>query len=149
MEKIRYSDRLEEMDFDRMSAMLSQAHWCQGIGAEELRISAENSSLQVGAFNEKGLQIGCARAISDKVRFAYVIDVFVDEAYRGKGIASEMMRFMLDNPSMKRVYQWFLITKDAHPLYRKVGFTDLTRQNEWMEIRRPRPDRSGTDWIKN
>lgn len=119
--------------------MLAKAYWCLGIGFDEVKRSAENSALVVGAFDENGLQVGYARAISDKARFAYVLDVYVDEAWRGRGIATAMLRRLLDHPSMADVYQWVLITRDAHELYRKLGFVVTARPLDWMEIRKPKP----------
>jgi len=139
MDKISYRDGLEAMDFTRITEMLSQAHWCKGIGIDEVRKSAINSALVVGAFNADGRQVGYARAVSDKVRFAYVLDVYVDEAYRKQGLGQGMMKFLLAHPSLADVYEWFLITKDAHEVYRKVGFGPMTRTGDWMEIRQPRP----------
>ncbi|HEY9053854.1 MAG TPA: GNAT family N-acetyltransferase, partial [Rectinemataceae bacterium] len=103
----------EAMDFPRVREMLSRAFWCTGIGEEEIRAGAANSALVVGAFSPEGVQVGFARAISDKVRFAYILDVYVDEDWRGRGIASAMMRRILGHPSLASVYQWLLITKDA------------------------------------
>jgi len=136
---IIYKDGYEAMDFERATEMLSKAHWCLGIGIDEMRKGAENSALVVGAFNEEGRQIGYARAISDKVRFAYIADVYVDEAYRKQGIGQGMMRYILAHPSLSDVYNWLLITRDAHEVYRKVGFSVVSRPLDWMEIRKPRP----------
>ena len=129
------------MDWDRVTEMLAQAFWCPGTEKEEVVKGAENSAIVIGAFDESGRQIGYARAISDKVRFAYIIDVFVDEAHRKQGIGQAMIRRMLNDPSMVDVYQWLLITKDAHEVYKKVGFKVTSRPLDWMEIRKPRPPR--------
>ena len=136
---ILYRDGCESMDFARVAEMLSKAYWCAGIGIEEIERSALNSALVVGAFDEANRQIGYARVISDKVRFAYILDVYVDEAYRKRGIGQGMIRHMLSHPSLADVYQWLLITKDAHEVYRKVGFSPVSRPLDWMEIRKPRP----------
>jgi hypothetical protein len=52
-----------------------------------------------------------------------------------------MIKFILNHPDLKDVYQWLLITKDAHGVYEKVGFTRTSRPNDWMEIRNKRPER--------
>lgn len=136
---ITYRDGYDAMDFERATDMLSKAYWCLGIGIDEMREGAKNSALVVGAFDSEGRQIGYARAISDKVRFAYVTDVYVDEGYRKQGIGQGMMRHMLNHPSLSKVYQWLLITRDAHEVYRKVGFTTMTRPLDWLQIWKPRP----------
>jgi GNAT superfamily N-acetyltransferase len=95
----------------------------------------------VGAFTTDNEQIGYARVISDKTRFAYILDVIVDEKYRKQGIGQAMVRFILAHQSLKDVYQWVLITQDAHGVYQKIGFNPLSRPADWMEIRQNRPDR--------
>jgi len=141
MTEIIYRDGIATMDLTRVTEMLAKSYWCPGIGLDEVREGAENSALLIGAFDESGRQVGYARAISDKMRFAYILDVYVDEECRGRGIGQGMIRHMLDHPSMARVYQWLLITKDAHEVYKKVGFSPVSRPLDWMEIRKPRPSR--------
>ena len=137
--EIIYRDGCDAMDFRRVTEMLSKAYWCLGIDIDEIERCAENSALVVGAFDGEGRQIGYARAISDKVRFAYILDVYVDEGWRKRGIGQGMMRHMLAHPSLSGVYQWLLITRDAHEVYKKVGFSVVSRPLDWMEIRKPRP----------
>jgi GNAT superfamily N-acetyltransferase len=131
----------ETMDFGAVTSMLADAYWCKGISREEVEESARNSAIVVGAFTEDGQQVGYARAISDKLRFAYILDVIVLEPYRGKGAAKAMMDRMIHGPEMSRVYQWLLITRDAHKFYEKLGFVVTSRPLDWMEIRKPRPSR--------
>jgi N-acetylglutamate synthase-like GNAT family acetyltransferase len=129
-----------EMDFDKVSDMLRDAFWCKGIKRNEVIQGAQHSALLVGAFAEKK-QIGYARVISDKTRFAYLLDVIVDDKYRRQGIGQAMVGFILNHPDLKDVYQWLLITKDAHGVYQKVGFNPVARPADWMEIRNNRQDR--------
>lgn len=130
----------ENMDFEKVTSMLSQAFWSKGIGIDEVRQGAANSALLVGAFFDQN-QAGYARAISDKTRFAYILDVYVDEAYRRRGISQMMVNGIISYESLKDVYQWLLITWDAHGVYAKSGFTPLNRPENWMEIRHERPKR--------
>jgi len=80
--------------------------------------------------------------ISDKTRLAYILDVIVDDRYRKQGIGQAMIRYILDHPELKDVYKWVLITKDAHEVYKKVGFNPISRPDDCMEIKHTRPDRS-------
>jgi ribosomal protein S18 acetylase RimI-like enzyme len=134
-------DGFGKMDFKRVTEMLECAWWSKGISIGEVKQGAKNSALVVGVFTGDGLQIGYSRVISDKTRFAYILDVYVDERYRRKGIGQSMIRHILSHPELKDVYQWLLITEDAHGVYRKVGFKGLESPDKWMEIRRPRPER--------
>jgi N-acetylglutamate synthase-like GNAT family acetyltransferase len=141
--KIEYSikDGYNEMDFDKITDMLKNAFWSIGIKKKEVTQGAQNSALLVGAFTADNKQIGYSRVISDKTRFAYILDVIVDQQYRKKGIGQAMVQYILNHPDLNDVYQWTLITKDAHELYKKVGFQPVARPDDWMEIRYKRPDR--------
>ena len=130
----------ESMDFMKVTSMLSSAYWSRGIKIDEVRKGASNSALVVGAF-ASGEQIGYARVISDKTRFGYISDVFVDEGYRHKGIGQMMVSHILKCDELKDVYQWFLYTKDAHGVYSRLGFKALSNPDEWMQIRKDRPFR--------
>lgn len=139
MEDITIKDGLKNMDIEKVTNMLSNAFWCKGIQMNEVLKGAENSALVVGAFIDHINQIGFARVISDKTRFAYIVDVYVDESFRRKGIGQKMVTYILNHEELKDVYQWLLITKDAHGVYSKVGFNPISRPLDWMEIRKDRP----------
>ena len=84
--EMEYSIRFgyNEMDFDKITFMLKDAFWSIGIKKNEVIQGAQNSALLVGAFTSDNIQIGFSRVISDKTRFAYIIDVIVEEKYRKK-----------------------------------------------------------------
>ncbi len=141
MSDIIIKEGCENMDFEKVTSMLATAFWSVGIGIEEVEKGARNSALVIGAFLSDNMQIGYTRVISDKTRFAYVLDVFVDENHRNKGVARKMMEYTLSNEGLKDVYQWTLITQDAQGLYSKFGFALPANNIYWMEIRRKRPER--------
>lgn len=141
MDNITIKDGFENMDFIRVTDMLSKAFWSPGIKIDEVKKGAVNSALVVGAFTYSGIQVGYARVISDKTRFAYICDVMVDEDHRRMGIGQMMVNHMLAHRELEDVYQWLLITKDAHGVYRKSGFEPISRPEGWMEIRHRRPER--------
>ena len=139
--KNKISDDIKKIDFDKVTRMLQEAFWSKDIGINEVKQGAANSALVIGTFSQEGDQIGYARAISDKTRFAYILDVYVDERFRKQGIGQGMVKFILNHPDLKDVYQWLLITRDAHGVYGKTGFKQLENPDKWMEIRNPRPER--------
>ncbi len=129
------------MDFARVTEMLTKAFWCKGIKIDEVKRGASNSALVVGAFLRDDVQIGFARVISDKTRFAYILDVIVDGAFQRVGVGQAMMRYILSHPDLEDVYQWCLVSSTAREVYRKVGFRELSHPEKWMEIRSDRPAR--------
>ena len=140
MEQLVIKDAVAEMDFDRVRDLLAESFWTPGISRAEVVQGAENSALVVGAFLD-GQQIGYARVISDKTRFAYILDVYVAEGHRRKGVGRAMLRHVLAHRELKDVYQWLLVTKDAHGVYGPLGFAPVSRPLDWLEMRGARPER--------
>ena len=136
---IVYKCGIGSMDFERVTEMLSQAYWSSDIKIDEIKKAAVNSALVIGAFSENGRQIAYGRVISDKTRFAYLTDFYVDMEFRKKGICRKMAELVLAHPDLADVYQWLLVTGDAHGLYEKCGFKVIARPMDFMEIRSPRP----------
>ncbi|HKI57356.1 MAG TPA: GNAT family N-acetyltransferase [Trueperaceae bacterium] len=111
------------LDVDMMHAFLTASYWARGRSREELGVALANS-LPFGLYLG-GRQVGFARVVTDRLTFAYVADVFVLEAERGRGLGSFLMRCVLDSPETRSVRYWTLFTRDAHALYRRVGFGRL------------------------
>lgn len=126
------TDELEQMDFAKVQGWLAGTYWVPGISREETERGARNSALVVGAFDPQGAQVGFLRVVSDKVRFAYFMDVFVDPDHRKKGMAKAMVQYVFDHPDFKTVKQWALRTRDAQEVYRPLGFEPLEYPERWM-----------------
>ncbi len=122
---------LDRVDFDRVHSWLTASYWSPGVSRGSVERAAKHSSLVVSAF-DGALQIGYCRIVSDQTSFAWVCDVFVDEAYRGKGIGKAMVRFALEHPEHQGLRRWVLGTRDAHEVYRSCGFESLTFPERWM-----------------
>lgn len=129
------------LDLEKVHTMLKDAFWSPNITINEIQKGIDNSALVVGAYEKDIGQIGFLRVISDKTRFAYILDVIVDERVRRQGIGRRMVKFALEHKELCDVYQWLLVTKDAHGVYGKVGFKPLEKPESWMMIRKDRPDR--------
>jgi predicted GNAT family N-acyltransferase len=128
------------MNFEKVTAMLSKTYWSPEIRIEEIIKAAQNSALVVGVFFNT-IQIGYSRVISDKTRFAYICDVIVDKDFRKNGAGQLMISSILSHSDMKDVYQWLLVTKDAQGVYAKTGFKELQNPANWMGIINTRPQR--------
>ena len=129
------NDDIEAIDFRQVTDWLAGSYWSPRISRDEVEKGARNSSLVIGAYTPSGKQVGYARLTSDKTRFAYIMDVFVDVGHRRKGLAGEMVRFAMAHPDYREVYQWLLATHDAHGVYEKLGFKQLDHPERWMMIR--------------
>jgi len=130
------------MDFHLITKLLSVVYWSPGITFEEVKKASENSTITAGAFLPDGRQVGFLRVVSDKVRFAYLMDVVVDPEFRRMGIGQKMVKSVVENEEMKYVYQWVLRTTDAHGVYEKAGFKLIDNPGQWMILKKERGDRS-------
>jgi N-acetylglutamate synthase-like GNAT family acetyltransferase len=75
--------------------------------------------------------------------------VFVLEPHRGQGLSKWLMEVIISHPELQGFRRWVLATKDAHDLYRRFGFTELTRPERWMERHDPNTQERPDYWIGN
>ena len=111
---------------------LADSYWARGIPRAVVDRSIDHS-LPFGLF-EANRQVGFARVITDYATFAYLADVFVLESHRGRGLARWLTEVILSHPDLQGLRRWVLATRDAHALYRKVGFRDPEDPSRYMEI---------------
>jgi GNAT superfamily N-acetyltransferase len=119
------------VDLDVVHGFLRTAYWCEGIPREVVERAAAGSlnfSMYLG-----GRQVGYARIVTDHATFAWVCDVFILESCRGRGLSKWLMRTVMQHPGLQGLRRWLLATRDAHALYRHVGFTPLAAPDRWME----------------
>jgi GNAT superfamily N-acetyltransferase len=124
------------LDLDVIHGFLMNCYWCKGIPRETVVRSVEHS-LCFGIYEERNgnaVQVGFARVISDFATYASIGDVFVLEAYRGRGLSKWLMECILAHPHLQGLRRWSLVTGDAHGLYSQFGFTALQAPERWMEI---------------
>jgi GNAT superfamily N-acetyltransferase len=129
------STEKELLDVDAVHAFLTRSYWATGI-PRGIVAEAIGNSLPFGLHLD-GRQIGFARVISDYATYAYVADVYVEEEFRGQGLGLMLMQAVCAHPDLQGLRRWMLGTKDAHALYRKVGFQDVASPERWMEIADP------------
>ena len=128
-------DEYGRLDFARLEGWLSQSYWSPNIGIGEILKGARNSALNVGCYRE-GAQVGYLRVASDKTRFGYIMDVYVEESHRRRGIAQAMVRYAMAHAELADVYLWVLATRDSQGVYAKAGFGPLPAPENWMIIRK-------------
>jgi GNAT superfamily N-acetyltransferase len=99
-----------------------QSYWAAGVPREVVARAIANS-LNFGLYHATAGQVGFARVITDRATFAYLADVFVLDAHRGKGLSKRMMNEIMSHPELQDLRRWLLATRDAHGLYERFGFT--------------------------
>lgn len=122
------------LQIDRIHDWLAATYWSPGI-ARDLVERAIAGSTCVGAYRD-GVQIGFGRAITDGATFAWLADVFVDEAARGQGVGRAMVSHLLALPELRDLRRWMLVTRDAHDVYAPLGFAPIDAVADYM-VRRP------------
>lgn len=117
-EEIIYKTDLNQVDWQQMKSALASDVFDNGRSPSQLQTSFENSFTTVIAYVGDRI-IGTARALSDEVCNAYVVDVWTLSQYRRRGIASAMMKLLLAKLEGQHVY---LFTDDSVEFYEKLGF---------------------------
>jgi GNAT superfamily N-acetyltransferase len=124
----------ERLDVQFIHDFLSNtSYWAQGRSLDVVKRSIANS-LNFGVFAETK-QVGFARVVSDFATFAWLADVFIVEEHRGHGLAIWLLEIIVGHQQLQGLRRWVLATRDAHELYRRFGFHELTEPLRWMERR--------------
>jgi GNAT superfamily N-acetyltransferase len=123
------------LDVAAIHAYLTRSYWSPGVPLAVV-VRAVANSLCFGVFHGAD-QVGFARVITDRATFAYLADVYVLEAHRGRGLSKWLMTAVLAHEDLQRLRRFMLATRDAHGLYRQFGFVDLANPSRIMEIFHP------------
>jgi GNAT superfamily N-acetyltransferase len=124
------------LDLRAIQSYLSRSYWSAGIPLEIVE-RAVRGSLCFGAYDATGAQVGLVRLISDQATFCYVCDVYVLEEHRGRGLSKAMLAMAMDDPRLRGLRRWSLVTADAHGLYRQFGFAPVAQPERHMERLHP------------
>jgi GNAT superfamily N-acetyltransferase len=119
------------LDLDVVHEFLCQAYWSPGVPRNLVAKSMRNA-LCFGLYHGEN-QIGYAAAVTDRVHFAYLKDVFVLPAHQGQGLGSWLLECILEHPELQALSRILLATSTAHEFYRRYGFTELQDPPRWME----------------
>lgn len=119
------------LDMEGVYAYVSNSYWAHGIPRDVFDRSVRHA-LCFGIY-EGARQVGFARVVTDFATVAYVGDVFVLEPWRGRGLSRWLMEVISTHPELQGFRRWILLTRDAHGLYEKFGFTPLGSPDRWME----------------
>ncbi|MBC8503747.1 MAG: GNAT family N-acetyltransferase [Anaerolineales bacterium] len=115
---ITFNLDLEDVDWEEIKEKVSEDHFDNGRTPKQLKASFENSFATCIAYDGEQI-IGKARALSDGVCNAYILDVWTYSPYRSQCIASEMMQKLFKQLTGQHVY---LFTDDTMEFYENLGF---------------------------
>ena len=117
---VLYRTGLAGVDWHELKATLAADGFDNGRTPEQLQTSFENSFAAVLA-SVDGRIIGTARALSDGVCNAYIVDVWTFTPFRRRGIARTMMETLFARLSGQHVY---LFSDAAAGFYTSLGFVE-------------------------
>jgi predicted GNAT family acetyltransferase len=115
---VRVDDSLEGIDWRQVKADLAADDFDNGRSPEALHRSFEQSQ-HVAIARDDSRVVGTARLLSDGVGNAYLVDVWTASAYRRRGIATAMIRSLIDRVPGQHIG---LQTSEAQALYQSLGF---------------------------
>ncbi len=114
----------------------SEAYWSRGRSRAVVEKSIANA-LCFGMYHSSGQQVGFARVVTDYAVFAWLMDVFIIEGYRRRGLSKQLITNVLSHPDLQNLQRWGLLTADAHTLYQQYGFTPIASPKWFMELVNP------------
>lgn len=128
-----FSTDVAQIDRDLVHHWLSdQSYWAQG-RTRETQDAAIDASRNYCILDEDGRQVAYARVVTDGVTFAWLCDVFVDEAARGHGLGKMLVEGVIDDlQNASTVKRIVLATSTADGLYARYGFAESPGPNRYM-----------------
>jgi ribosomal protein S18 acetylase RimI-like enzyme len=120
---LEFDDDPGRIDVDAVHDYLAnESYWAKGRPRDVVERLIHEAQRVVGVYDRER-QVGFARAFTDGVSLVYLADVYVLPEYRGRGVGVRLVREMVENGPYAEL-RWILHTRDAHGLYRKLGFTE-------------------------
>ncbi|MBL8309587.1 MAG: GNAT family N-acetyltransferase [Burkholderiales bacterium] len=122
-------------DIGAIHAFLSTSYWSPGVPRSVIERAIQHSLCFAVLCD--GAQVGFARMVTDRATFAYLADVYVLEAHRGRGLSTMLMDHVMQHPDLQGLRRMLLVTRDAQGLYNKYGFQSIAKPDRYMELHRP------------
>ncbi len=122
------------LDIDLVHHRLStDAFWALGRSRETVEQSVR-VSVNFGVYHRDGGQVGYARVVTDLATFAWLCDVYVDRAHRGRGLGTWLAGAVRDHLAPCKLKRVMLSTLDAHEVYPKAGFVPFPDPQKLMSM---------------
>ncbi|MBQ0952983.1 MULTISPECIES: GNAT family N-acetyltransferase [Streptomyces] len=125
------------IDPDRLDVALvhrwlsTDAFWALGRTRETVEDSIRGS-VNFAIYDATGEQVAYARVVTDRATFAWLCDVYVAPAHRGRGLGAWLTTAVRDHLAPYRLKRVLLSTLDAHGVYEKAGFIPVPHPENFM-----------------
>ena len=121
------------IDGARVHELISNTYWAKD-RPRGVMDAAIAGSRPYGVYRrDTGEQVAFARLVTDGVTFAWLADVVVDPALRGRGIGKLLISGVVAEIEPLGLRRTMLATADAHGLYEQFGWVPVTEEYKWME----------------
>ena len=117
----RIVDDLDKMKLEDIVRLLRMTYWADKRPVEIIEKSVRNSSCYGLYLEDADKLAGFARVISDYATAYYLCDVIIDTEYQHQGLGTALVSYINSLPEFSGL-RGFLITRNAHGLYRKFGY---------------------------
>lgn len=126
------------IDVDAVHAYLAEeSWWARGLSRRRLE-RALAGSLPFALLAPDGSLAGFARVVTDYAVFAYLRDVFVLPAHRGRGLATWIAIVIREHPELAEVATWMLASTDTQAIYERAGYSRDPHPERYMRVKRER-----------
>lgn len=121
-------DIIYELDthhIKQLHTLYKQEWWTNKRSLAETKKVVENSSVVIGLVDKNNNLKAFARVLTDYTFKAIIFDVIVDESFRNKGVAKELMNLIISNDKLKEVKHFELYClPEMVEFYKAYGFND-------------------------
>lgn len=122
------SDDVSRLDITAVHNFLTSSYWASG-RTKEAVIESIKFSLCFGLYKDEK-QIGFSRVITDYTTFGFLLDVYILEEYRKRGLGHFLMESILSHSQLKSIIM-LLKTTGAESLYSDFNFKEIDTAG-WM-----------------
>lgn len=121
----RIIEGFENMNTDDVTRLLGTTYWAKDRTKEQIERSARNSACYGVVTADGDKLVGFARVVTDHATMYHLCDVVIDEEYRRKGMGTALVEYIENKPEYEGMYG-VLKTRDAHRLYKKFGYEEIS-----------------------
>jgi GNAT superfamily N-acetyltransferase len=133
---VEISTDIGKIDLKKVVSFLrKESYWAKGRTPNAILKSIANS-LCYSIF-DGGMFAGFARVVTDSSTVYYLCDVFILPDYREKGLGKKLIQHVVKDIRLKGC-MGMLLTRDAHRLYARHGFTGQEKERKMFMIKRGR-----------
>ena len=129
--------QIKDFDSDQLQELFLSVEWFSGNFPEKLQTALHNSSKVISAWDGNKL-VGIIRGLDDGIWQATIDCLLVNPAYQGRGIASTLLKYLLNEYSDFLYIDVVPDEKKNVSFYEKHGF-EIMEEGTPLQIR-------GTSW---